>query len=55
MTLRLDDAERCLKETDMSFYSIAQRLKFSSQSHLTSALRKYRQRTPGEIRSKRRH
>lgn len=55
MTLRLDDAERCLKETDMSFNSIAQRLKFSSQSHLTSALRKYRQRTPGEIRSKRRH
>lgn len=50
MKLRLDEAERCLVETDMPISEIAARLSFSSQSHLTTALRKYRQLTPGEIR-----
>lgn len=48
--LRLDEAERCLRETDMPISEIAARLSFSSQSHLTTALRKYRHLTPGEIR-----
>ncbi|MBV2143093.1 AraC family transcriptional regulator [Falsochrobactrum sp. TDYN1] len=50
MKLRLDEAERCLCETDMPISEIAARLSFSSQSHLTTALRKHRQLTPGEIR-----
>lgn len=50
MGLRLDEAEKCLAETDTTISEIAVRLNFSSQSHLTTALRKYRQITPGEIR-----
>lgn len=50
MNLRLDDAEKCLKETDIPISEIAAGLNFSSQSHLTTALKKYRQLTPGEIR-----
>jgi len=50
MYLRLNEAERCLKETDVPISEIAASLSFSSQSHLTTALRKYRQLTPGEIR-----
>lgn len=50
MKLKLNDAERCLRETDMPISEIAARLNFSSQSHLTTALRKYRHLTPGEIR-----
>ncbi len=48
--LRLDEAERCLKETSMPISEIARHLNFSSQSHLTIALRKHRQLTPGELR-----
>lgn len=50
MSLRLDEAERCLKDTEMPISMIAARLNFSSQSHLTTALRKYRRLTPGELR-----
>ncbi|WP_249126764.1 helix-turn-helix transcriptional regulator [Brucella oryzae] len=48
--LRLDEAQRCLKETSMPISEIARLLNFSSQSHLTTALRKHRQMTPGELR-----
>ncbi|OYR15179.1 helix-turn-helix domain-containing protein [Brucella thiophenivorans] len=48
--LRLDEAENWLMETDMSISKIAALLKFSSQSHLTTALKKYRELTPGEVR-----
>ncbi|WP_273728488.1 AraC family transcriptional regulator [Brucella gallinifaecis] len=48
--LRLDDAEKRLKETNLAISEIAAALNFSSQSHLTTALKKYRQLTPGEIR-----
>ncbi|CAN7457666.1 helix-turn-helix domain-containing protein [Brucella pseudogrignonensis] len=50
MNLRLNKAERLLKETEIPINAIAAQLSFSSQSHLTTALRKYRQLTPGEIR-----
>jgi len=50
MNLRLDEAERLLKKTPMSIREIADHLNFSSQSHLTTALRKHRQLTPGELR-----
>jgi len=50
MGLRLDEAEKCLMETDLPISEIAARLSFSSQSHLTTALKKYRKLTPGEIR-----
>lgn len=50
LNLRLDDAEKRLKETDIPISEIAASLNFSSQSHLTTALKKYRLLTPGEIR-----
>lgn len=50
MELRLDEAERCLRKTSMPINEIARHLNFSSQSHLTTALRKHRQTTPGELR-----
>ncbi len=50
MRLRLDEAERCLRETDIPLSEIAASLGFSSQSHMTTALRKYRHLTPGELR-----
>ncbi|MEJ5900118.1 AraC family transcriptional regulator [Ochrobactrum teleogrylli] len=50
MRLRLDEAERCLRETDISLSELAATLGFSSQSHMTTALRKYRHLTPGEVR-----
>ncbi|PQZ27171.1 DNA-binding protein [Ochrobactrum vermis] len=50
MGLRLDEAERCLRKTSMTISEIARHLNFSSQSHLTTALRKYRHATPGELR-----
>lgn len=50
MRLRLDEVERCLRETDVALSEIAASLGFSSQSHMTTALRKYRHLTPGELR-----
>lgn len=55
MSLRLDEAERWLRETDMPISVIAAKLSFSSQSHLTTALKKYRRLTPGEIRRRGSH
>ncbi|WP_411506730.1 helix-turn-helix domain-containing protein [Brucella anthropi] len=48
--LRLDEAEACLRDTQIPIGEIAARLGFSSQSHLTTAFRKYRGLTPKEIR-----
>jgi len=50
MGLRLDEAERRLRKTVEPISEIARLLNFSSQSHLTTALRKHRQLTPGELR-----
>ncbi len=50
MRLRLDEVERCLRETDIALSEIAASVGFSSQSHMTTALRKYRHLTPGEVR-----
>lgn len=55
MSLRLDEAERWLRETDIPISTVAARLSFSSQSHLTTALRKYRRLTPGELRRRSSH
>lgn len=51
--LKLDEAQRCLLESNRPIQRIAADLGFSSQSHLTTALRKYRQATPGELRRRR--
>ena len=48
--LRLDEAEVCLRHTQEPIGEIAARLGFSSQSHLTTAFRKYRGLTPKELR-----
>lgn len=48
--LRLDEAEACLRDTQIPIGEIAARLGFSSQSHLTTAFRKYRGITPKEVR-----
>ncbi|MFC4624820.1 helix-turn-helix domain-containing protein [Daeguia caeni] len=53
LKLRLDEAERRLRETNTPISEIASDLSFSSQSHLTTALRKYRRLTPGEFRRRR--
>ncbi|MCX2696663.1 AraC family transcriptional regulator [Ochrobactrum chromiisoli] len=53
MGLRLDEAEKWLIETDMPISEIAIKLNFSSQSHFTTALKKYRNLTPGEVRRRR--
>lgn len=50
MELRLDEAERLLRKTSKPISEIARSLNFSSQSHLTTALRKHRNLTPGELR-----
>lgn len=50
MGLRLEKAEKWLLETDMPISEIAARLSFSSQSHLTTALKKHSHLTPGELR-----
>ncbi|PRD40700.1 AraC family transcriptional regulator [Phyllobacterium phragmitis] len=50
LMLRLDEAERCLRETDLSLQEIARRSGFSSQNHMTTVLRKNRFTTPGMIR-----
>lgn len=46
MALRLDEAERRLRHTDMTIGEVAASLSFSSQSHLTTALQKHRNLTP---------
>jgi len=53
LTLRLNEAERQLRESDMPLSSIAEMIGFSSQSHMTTALKKNKFATPGEIRRRR--
>lgn len=53
LALRLSAAEDMLTNTDISLAEIADRAGFSSQSHMTTALKKCRMITPGELRRKR--
>lgn len=53
LMLRLNAAEEMLIDTDISLAEIADRAGFSSQSHMTTALKKCRLTTPGELRRKR--
>jgi len=50
VNIRLNFAEKLLIETDMTIAEVAYLSGFSSQSHLTSAMRKYKQATPALIR-----
>lgn len=50
LMLRLNEVERYLRETDIPLADIAEKVGFSSQSHMTTALKKNRSVTPGEIR-----
>jgi AraC family transcriptional regulator len=51
--LRLATAERLLIESDLPITRIADLSGFSSQSHLTSAMRRHRNVTPMQIRASR--
>jgi AraC family transcriptional regulator len=51
INLRLAAAERLLGESDLSIAAIAYACGFSSQSHLTSTMRKYKNLTPAQLRS----
>ncbi|MDZ5697555.1 AraC family transcriptional regulator [Chelativorans sp. M5D2P16] len=51
INLRLDFAERLLVESDLPYGQVASMRGFSSHSHLTSAMSKYRQRMPTMIRA----
>ena len=53
LMLRLNAAEEMLVGTDICLAEIADRAGFSSQSHMTTALKKCRMVTPGELRRKR--
>ncbi|KXF78465.1 hypothetical protein ATN84_01320 [Paramesorhizobium deserti] len=53
LTLRLNEAEKQLRESDTPLSSIAEMIGFSSQSHMTTALKKNKFATPGEIRRRR--
>jgi AraC family transcriptional regulator len=48
--LRLSFAEKLLVEGDLTIAEVAEVSGFSSQSHLTTAMKKYRQTTPMQIR-----
>lgn len=50
LSLRLDFAETLLLKGDMKIEEVAHYSGFSSQSHLTSAMRRYRGRTPAQVR-----
>lgn len=53
LMLRLNEVERQLRETNASLAEIADAVGFSSQSHMTTALKKNRNTTPGEVRRSR--
>lgn len=53
MMLRLNAVEELLIESDIALAEIAHRTGFSSQSHMTTALKKIRMTTPGELRRRR--
>lgn len=50
LNLRLDFAETLLLKGDMKIEEVAHYSGFSSQSHLTSAMRRYRGKTPAQVR-----
>jgi AraC family transcriptional regulator len=50
INLRLAAAERLLGESDLSIAAIAYASGFSSQSHLTTTMRKYKNLTPAQLR-----
>lgn len=50
INLRLAAAERLLGETDLPIAAIAYASGFSSQSHLTTTMRKYKNLTPAQVR-----
>jgi AraC-like DNA-binding protein len=52
LTLRLDFAEKLLAESRMSITDIADLSGFSSQSHFTTMMKKYRQVTPLQARAR---
>lgn len=51
ITMRLAFAEQLLSQTQLTISEVAHLSGFSSQSHLTSTMSKYRQTTPAQIRS----
>lgn len=51
LNLRLDMAEQLLCETEIAISEVADLSGFSSQSHLTSTLRRYRNITPAQLRT----
>ncbi|WP_404924866.1 helix-turn-helix domain-containing protein [Mesorhizobium sp. ORM16] len=51
LDLRLDHATRLLSDRDMTIAEVAYLSGFSSQSHLTAAMRKYRGATPTRFRT----
>lgn len=53
LSLRLDFAETLLLKGDMKIEEVAHYSGFSSQSHLTTAMRRYRGRTPAQVRQNR--
>ncbi|WP_254634136.1 helix-turn-helix domain-containing protein [Mesorhizobium sp. GbtcB19] len=50
LVLRLDLAEKLLADSRMSITDIADLTGFSSQSHFTTMMRKYRHATPQQVR-----
>ncbi|WP_245441980.1 helix-turn-helix domain-containing protein [Mesorhizobium hawassense] len=54
LALRLDLAEKLLADSRMSITDIADLSGFSSQSHFTTMMRKYRHATPQQVRTGRR-
>ncbi|WP_245429834.1 AraC family transcriptional regulator [Mesorhizobium sp. WSM3859] len=50
--LRLDLAEKLLADSRMSITDIADLAGFSSQSHLTTMMKKYRNATPQQVRAR---
>ncbi|MBZ9850885.1 AraC family transcriptional regulator [Mesorhizobium sp. CA14] len=52
LALRLDFAEKLLAERRMSITDIAYLSGFSSQSHLTTTMKKYRDVTPMQVRER---
>lgn len=51
LDLRLDFAERLLADSRMTIAEIAHLAGFSSQSHFTTVMKKYRQVTPSQARA----
>ncbi|UCI25265.1 MULTISPECIES: AraC family transcriptional regulator [unclassified Mesorhizobium] len=52
LTLRLDFAEKLLADRRVSITDIAYLSGFSSQSHLTTTMKKYRDATPQQVRAR---